>query len=716
MSKPLRNAILEKKGNKNYYEFKGSPFINPYNFVSLSQNKKSVGKDEKECITGVMDCAIKVKTPLIILNTETVMIKNDEHKTYDFFEINGVPTNPASSIRGPLRTVYETITDSCMSVLNDSITARTKNAFQAGLLVKKDGKYELYKAQRYIFKVNGRNYKEYTDKNGEVIAEVTQQELTKYRYGDIIKFSTKNKSYEKSTKSGKKISVGKYITEIGTGTKEGFIVIGESFSRKHFESVFEKGELVEKNEAVLKKAYEKYKTVLEVYKDSAVNKKNTDSRKWYEHIDGTIKHYDMLDAGVLPVWYKQEGRSLYFSPANVGKYAYYADLENMVGDKSPCHSRNTVCKACNLFGMMADDGVGASRGSKIRVTDAIASASDKPQYLQLTLKELASPHPSYLPFYGKVKTNDIKGYDELAGGIGGHKVAIRGRKFYWHFTPDLKSGKQGNRNITVKAFQPTKNNVDFKFKIYFDGISEEQLSELVTAVCLNENTSESSMMHKLGHGKPLGFGSVKFIIEKIQIRKYEADEYKVEECTKKYVGNPKVEIPQDLKLMLTFNEKWNYETVHYPKVEPYEGYAKENEVAAHQWFTNNFSLGSNKATAVLPYPVDDVDFSITEKSKDEKQEKKEEKKESSPKVELKSGDIYVATVKEYPNAKSIKFTVQGCYPKLSIEDLNQSSLFKSEELTKKTYRERLPLESKWKVKYTKNGEKENFDIIEEEKE
>jgi hypothetical protein len=54
----------------------------------------------------------------------------------------------------------------------------------------------------------------------------------------------------------------------------------------------------------------------------------------------------------------------------------------------------------------------------------------------------------------------------------------------------------------------------FSFDVYFDQITSKQLKELIWVITLGENQSDSNLQHKLGHAKPLGYGSVKLIIDK----------------------------------------------------------------------------------------------------------------------------------------------------------------------------------------------------------
>jgi len=160
----------DEKNSKIKYKYEISNkefFINPYTF--LERNKK-VNREEKEQVvgnhTGVFVCRIYPKTPLLIpdvfkkqeiVDRKEKNTKNKEikHFSYPFFRLGDNPVIPGSSIRGPLRSVYEALTDSCYSTTRSGqyITARTKSPFLPGLLIKTNGKWELYSATRYLLPI-----------------------------------------------------------------------------------------------------------------------------------------------------------------------------------------------------------------------------------------------------------------------------------------------------------------------------------------------------------------------------------------------------------------------------------------------------------------------------------------------------------------------------------------------------------------------------------
>ena len=91
-----------------------------------------------------------------------------------------------------------------------------------------------------------------------------------------------------------------------------------------------------------------------------------------------------------------------------------------------------------------------------------------------------------------------------------HETVIRGHKLYWHKqeglatmdfveakTPDWSSDKQ---HTQIKPVQP---GVTFRFRVYFENLTEVELGALLWALDLPVGHH-----HKIGMGKPLGLGSV----------------------------------------------------------------------------------------------------------------------------------------------------------------------------------------------------------------
>jgi CRISPR-associated protein (TIGR03986 family) len=106
-------------------------FHNPYNFVQylpercpdchVLGNCPPPPHDRYMGLTGRITCKVAAVTPLFISDSHAVAVekgkgKEKGHKTYRFFQYEGRPALPASSLRGMIRSVFESLTNSCFTV------------------------------------------------------------------------------------------------------------------------------------------------------------------------------------------------------------------------------------------------------------------------------------------------------------------------------------------------------------------------------------------------------------------------------------------------------------------------------------------------------------------------------------------------------------------------------------------------------------------------
>ena len=649
------------KNNKIKYKYESSDkifFINPYTF---SEGSKTVNREEQEqepeSHTGVFVCRIYPKTPLLIpdvLEKEEIAdrkeknTKNKEikHFSYPFFKVGDKPAIPGSSIRGPLRSIYEALTDSCYSTARSGqyITARTKSPFLPGLLVKKNGKWELHSATRYLLPIEDYRAREFD--NGEIV-----------KYSDVIDNYGERVYFKGELKyilNRRGNSIPQYrVLDTSEAKKRGYELgyyyIGEYINRKKYESIFKEDNLESDNSEVIEKCFEQLKEIQKKYMDEKINQKfvssrepgNKDHHGGYKQVD--LKKFEEANKAVLPIWYKKNKSNnkkvkYYFSLANIGRFRYETSMDEILGKQDdgrmPCYDVKKLCKACSLFGMVGDE---EGFGSHIRITDAIfeGTISEKKNIYNLT--ELRTPHPSYLPFYADVNDYSL-GYDATG-------CNIKGRKFYRHFIPDYEGlGKLDPKKIDsqmegieIDGESIGKDEVFFRFKVYFENLTQEQLDELATLLCLGENKKNGNLCFKLGHGKPLGFGSAKIVIESLEERIFNnciADENEGTQEHYKYTkkiysdlekwnickesGSEEgiSKIQESIKSMrsildITFFTNLDTNTkVAYPYVlDKRKDKSKNlaiNELASSKWFSENLKLGGNRPEYILKQSSVDI--------------------------------------------------------------------------------------------------------------
>ena len=588
-----------------------SLFVNPYNFVSSDFSQKTKADLKKEKHTGVLKCHLITKTPVaipleIIEETRVGEKLNQTHKTYEFFNYGeGKYVIPGSSIRGAVRSVYEAITDSCYVTADEEelITKRSNSAYKAGVLIRKGAEWKLYPATRYIFKSN--DYAKYAERKNfqrdqgcydEICFKDLKKEIS---FGDMVSFDVsrdkegKEKGYYKNG-----YLVGYYAKNIRRCSEnvkanhKGYLYLGEYIYGKHFESIFQTEDApISIDRREVEHAKINLEETIRLYNDPAVNRNRGNREK--EH-SGYKDYVCAEQNGVIPLWYQfdEKRKKLSLSMACLGRVAYQNTMGKLLKEKMPCTERKNLCKACALFGMASsEDAV----GTRIRFTDAMIDKEDikleeNGKLPKKTLEELASPKPSYLPFYLQ-KPDDgngpINDYDST-------KAELRGRKFYWH--SENKKEKPANyteRNATMEVIENKKKG--FQFSVFYDNISETQLKELIWVLTLGENSQESCRCYKIGHGKPIGLGSVKIIIDE-QIERTYQDGYCLKKCNIETVEDvfPNSQRKKELLRIMTMGSVKN---VRYPYV---YGKGGTNAVAAHQWFGKNYKLGKKSPEYYLP--------------------------------------------------------------------------------------------------------------------
>ena len=587
------------------YEFSQEKFvINPYTFVKSKKDVerfKEIEENEK-LHTGVISCKLIVKTPLLIPDVETAIgLTDDKNVEYPFMSIGNSENIryiiPGSSLRGPIRSTYEALTNSCFVTAGSSqnISTRTKAPFEPGLLMWVGDKLVLKPARAYLFKVG--DYKSNrNDDNNNVWCIATQEELRrKYRYGDTIYFE------------GRTSENGKYfVKKVGAALKKGYMYIGEYISKKRHESIFidkKEPNILSEN---LDLAYQKLKETIKIYQNEKINKNLTKDQ------DGIFHHgYDQVDfesfengeIEALPVWYKEikqdetEQNKVYLSFAGIGRYNYEKGMGELLGERQPCTSRNNLCPACRIFGVTGkNDEKGIA--SRVRFSDIIID--EDIEFKKYSLSPLRSPHPSYLPFYA-ITSDYNQGYDAEGSDI-------RGRKFYWHHASE--NTDINNADTTIEGI---KSGI-FSFSVYYEDLTKAQLEHVLWLLCLGENEEDGKYCFKIGHGKSLGYGSVKIIVDGYKERIVDDGNYVLRSNSQSDVNNKVAEVDlfknaTDLKHVLNFNTLNNKE-VSYPYVLDCEGKRSSDpndvNMSSAKWFSENMKLGGQEATVLykLSYPTD----------------------------------------------------------------------------------------------------------------
>ncbi|HBW37361.1 TIGR03986 family CRISPR-associated RAMP protein [Desulfosporosinus sp. BICA1-9] len=548
-------------------------FYNPYNFVrTLSPQKNTFfekGTPKKhqcyEGLTGEIVCHLTVETPLFIGNGQPET--NNGHQRFDFFSINHKPVIPASSLRGMVRNIFETVTDSCYSIIDDKYlwrrmtTRQDSNGLQAARVIKEGQEYFLqvftvpelpsgYNRQgsmqpaAWIRRYQPRGMDWHKDKvdfkglnHGEPAWAVIKPEqhpkkpIRCWRVVELYKITAETEA--------RKALEEKYK---GKGYKlaEGYInVTGKNIKNKHDER-FYFGQIETK--PLPPQIRQRYEEMVKQYKK--LNAEDIDSTKKQikdRGIDdyGLVNLHDpdiskfmledsnQLKEGDLVYCKLEEDRVRHVVPVYLSRTKYPSKPIDLLNARNfPCNSFESLCPACRVFGWVKGNTHDDSQQTDAQTEEKhpVAYAGNvffdnahlvgtEPNIMEeIVLEELSSPKPTTTFFYLKKKAEpNMANFIPKEQGYKKAEHTLRGRKYYRHHPEAkkadyLKKADVPKRKRTIRGALKSGN--VFEFTVRFSNLSEEELGALLWSLQL-----EKEMFHRLGYGKPLGMGSVKIKVK-----------------------------------------------------------------------------------------------------------------------------------------------------------------------------------------------------------
>jgi len=591
-------------------------FVNPYHFVPM-EDGNSPTKDftsflkrdyEEECntnaklLTGWIECKIVTKTPVFIPNTTNDDVFKERTRkppaqvihSYDFFSYRDLsnhranslskPVIPGSSIRGVIRSAYETVTNSCLSTtdFNKRYFRRAPFVGLPGRLNKNShGKWIIEPCTRYGISIKKSKY---DDKTYEDFVNNCKE-------GSEVFFNVGGKVEKKGR------TLFEYVTNPQTTSFRGFermgyLHKGEHIEMKHHESIFcpnDAENIVVEDSAVdnLLLNYEYYQT--EKINDKYKKDKKDPSRKHggYESSINTSVEKSTNSLKEQLIYYTKHNDHYYLCPAAIGREVFYTTLEHLIPKHLPCSMISELCPACLLFGVAKGSEAVSSR---ISFSDAhytgrknLEEIYDKPGIL----RELASPKPSCSEFYLQQQDPQNKtwnyDYAVLGYSVENGKIVptcsnnyeparILGRKYYWHHNydtlPYIDEQKATIRNVKIR---PLKKETEFEFRINFRNVFDTELNTLLWCLTFGDSSQHA---HKIGMGKPIGLGSIGIELNKVLIRNIpngNLEEYEIKECTREF----KEEISGE-NLDWLLDSKCSPKTLRaYLKITDFDGKPKE---------------------------------------------------------------------------------------------------------------------------------------------
>ena len=620
-------------------------FVNTYNFVPFGYvtekqrtSREHVYRGENSLISGWLTVKLDTKTPLIIpdgahpkyydckeqryISRPSEELKRFLHKEYSFLQIPSLknpsvsePIIPGSELRGMIRSIYETVTDSCIPFLLDDkrISQRvpTFGSLRKRGLLAYEPITEGSDERHWVL------YSAYADKEKAVYVREDKINPIRDENGNIL---PKNGTYVKNRGWLQyNIPVRKDDYHIAYLTKNS-VVFSWDYCDEHGNRDQKRNE--EPYEALKTALFKDRKEDGKVDKNEAKNANKIPRNNLYDALERAKKGGDNL----VPVYYftvqRGEETLVYLSNSSIGRIAQRRKWKDIMGDHAPCSSTDKLCPACLLFGTVEDKGL----KGRVRFTDAAMTTA--PEFETHTLQILGQPRTSAFEFYLRKPEEKatywnfdfygIKVADEKQNGRNRNpnnkdnshteyydlgESTPRGRKMYWHH-PLAPEAEKNRMNSTMEAV-----NGSFEFKVYFDEVTEEQLQNLIWVITLGENNPDSARQHKLGHAKPLGYGSVKMVVTEKVIRQLKASDDGLNINLKKTSVAETVECPFKETDDIIRNLLKMCDASAIPDNVPVTYPYKDGSDKIFEWFSDNRKNPDSLKT--LPEPLD-KDITLTD--------------------------------------------------------------------------------------------------------
>jgi CRISPR-associated protein (TIGR03986 family) len=562
---------------------KESTFHNPYNFVPslprpIKDSKlgdfKPVGHHQylDDYWSGRITCSLTTFTPLLIPDAANLENDKNDHKTYPVRIVDGKPYLAPTSVKGMLRSAFETVTNSRFGIFEehgdrlayrmeasnlDIVPVRVEREGEELVLrLMEDEELMGYAGRLPSYPRGVKNRDRYSFKK-PLTYEGSQ---SKPQHGDKVwvRLNNENNRLDKSiiTRIRKRTDDKKP----GSGEwRRGWVCItGENINGKKFERVFLEGD-DDQYLTATPSIRQKWRELILNYKATHVKDlKQRDKNNqgygdylghepgktgWSRHIyedgseiltEGTLCYADFDDKGevkaLLPVILS---RRLY-------QTAPWSLLDPSL---HPATELGQLSAGDRVFGWVNQQGTGAYRG-QLRINQvqyqkchAGEAIEEFPEGLPLGI--LGEPRPQQARFYlaknkqGQPlnpKSPQDDGYQDeqhLRGRkVYPHHPATVGRGDWKHPTKDRTQKEDArqeyrrpkNKGIEQKDDQNrsilgwVKEGTIFEFTLDVVNLSSVELGALLWLLNLGEYQKERNLFHRLGGGKPFGFGSVQIKI------------------------------------------------------------------------------------------------------------------------------------------------------------------------------------------------------------
>ncbi|SYZ32981.1 CRISPR-associated protein [Propionibacterium australiense] len=649
----------------------GDHFINPYTFVPLpEQIRRSKPKGHEalklDAVSGWFTWRLTFKTPLVY-PVEDLPITKDGSIRY-----------PGSALRGALRNLHESLTGSCLRILDDEYLPVHREPMSVG------AQEHRLAVVREVNPVTGAITKvEPTEKLCWVESSVIHKVISadELYSGSRVNLNAKTRNYASHAKRYEitdedAASAGDdwvlHLSEAGARPRP---------SKKHpTRSYFiAAGRLTgEKLITITQENWEQFKLMCAGSEDMTGEDNSNQSSpssprpgEWDcvkfqkslgeepECIGKRHKANALLSNGDT-VWLDSNDR---LKMATIWRYpGEYSVGDRMNKDFKPCHDPKSLCPSCAVFGSVdtrtpekkKPSVEQAGYASHVRVGWAYSAGSISPD--QIDIPPLRSPKPSSGGFYlepgpsdSNKTSNDIPHAHWGSDSDKPKPRKIRGRKYYWHGQTDRdEPNRQTSRSKEASDGSiKIAREIVLETKVSFDNLTREQLGWLLAAAdpgtfFNTTNTSQDKQQNEywihLGRSKPLGYGSAQPEITNLHVQtahgRYDTVE-DVPTTTEELISAISSHIPDELKcvhnylrrVLMAHPQYVADDRIWYPPIGNFKKRnnreEKEEFDQSFQWFASNSGGRPPNGLTPLPDAMDDNQYLPTGASqKDSSNQKK----------------------------------------------------------------------------------------------
>ena len=525
--------------------------------------------------SGVIHVKLTPHTPVLLPDAARAVDVGQDHKSYPVrVDAKGRPYIPPTSIKGMLRSAYEAVTNSRLAVFGGTEASESQNATGHGsrLAFRRPAQVEVVPVRieevaaqslsirflKSLWMKSPAKLPRYLERARD--ARKGEQEAA-LRYPDKSFPAQGDHVWVKVDQKGRVSTIEKASARKGQFDElEGWVLITEpNFSSKRNERVFvvsEKDQIQNYHASEATRLQHLWTELIEDYQRTHVkdlkqrkdrHQKPTDylgdspgQTAWSRQVWDS--EYAKLKTGTLCYARMQGGKIIGLYPVAISRDLFAASpLSLLDASLRPATAMSELSPAERVFGWVNQRGQGAYRGN-LRVTPVVCESSDAIESFGVPgvpLAILGQPKPQQSRFYvAQTSTGEAQkpGRSKEEAGYSPGK-GLRGRKVYPHHrnlpagywkdattdrTQQASNGHfqeyrrpdsdkvRDNQNRSMQGW--VKEGIAFTFDLHVTNLSRVELGALLWLLSLPDEH-----YHRLGGGKPLGFGSVRLEIASSQL-------------------------------------------------------------------------------------------------------------------------------------------------------------------------------------------------------